>query len=63
MKTYMANAQTVERKWYVEDATNVPLRRLASKVASILRGKNKPSYTPMWIRATSSSSSTRTRLS
>ena len=46
MKTYMANAQTVERKWYVVDATNVPLGRLASKVASILRGKNKPSYTP-----------------
>ena len=46
MKTYMANARTVERKWYVVDATNVPLGRLASKVASILRGKNKPSYTP-----------------
>ena len=46
MKTYMANAQTVERKWYVVDATNVPLGRLASKVASVLRGKNKPSFTP-----------------
>ena len=46
MKTYMANANTVERKWYVVDATDVPLGRLASKVASILRGKNKPSYTP-----------------
>ena len=46
MKTYMANARTVERKWYVVDATNVPLGRLASKVASILRGKYKPSYTP-----------------
>ena len=42
----MANAQTVERKWYVIDADGLPLGRLASKVASILRGKNKPSYTP-----------------
>ena len=47
MKTYMANAQTVERKWYVVDATNVPLGRLASKVAAILRGKNKPTFTPI----------------
>ncbi|MGN1234699.1 MAG: 50S ribosomal protein L13 [Christensenellaceae bacterium] len=46
MKTYMAKAETVERKWYVVDATDVPLGRLASKVASILRGKNKPTYTP-----------------
>lgn len=42
----MANAQTVERKWYVVDADGIPLGRLASKVASILRGKNKPSFTP-----------------
>ena len=46
MKTYMANAQTVERKWYVVDAAGLPLGRVASKVASILRGKNKPNYTP-----------------
>lgn len=46
MKTYMANAQTVERKWYVVDASNLPLGRLASKVASILRGKNKATFTP-----------------
>ena len=46
MKTYMANAQTVERKWYVVDATDMPLGRLASKVAAILRGKNKPTFTP-----------------
>ena len=46
MKTYMANAQTVERKWYVVDADGLPLGRLASKVASILRGKNKPTFTP-----------------
>ena len=46
MKTYMAKAETVERKWYVVDAAGVPLGRLASKVAGILRGKNKPTFTP-----------------
>ena len=46
MKTYMAKAETVERKWYVVDATGLPLGRLASKVALILRGKNKPTFTP-----------------
>ncbi len=46
MKTYMAHAETVERKWYVVDAAGVPLGRLASKVAAILRGKNKPTFTP-----------------
>ena len=46
MKTYMAHAETVERKWYVVDAAGVPLGRLASRVASVLRGKNKPTYTP-----------------
>ncbi len=46
MKTYMAKAQTVERKWYVIDAAGVPLGRLASRVASVLRGKNKPVFTP-----------------
>ena len=46
MKTYMAKAETVERKWYVVDAAGIPLGRLASKVASILRGKNKPTFTP-----------------
>lgn len=46
MKTYMAKAETVERKWYVVDGAGVPLGRLASKVAAILRGKNKPTYTP-----------------
>ena len=46
MKTYMAHAETVERKWYVVDATGVPLGRLASQVAAVLRGKNKPTYTP-----------------
>lgn len=42
----MAKPQTVERKWFVVDATNMPLGRLASQVAAILRGKNKPEYTP-----------------
>mgnify|MGYP001396207073 CR=1 FL=1 len=46
MKTYMANNATVERKWFVVDATNKTLGRLATEVASILRGKHKPIYTP-----------------
>lgn len=46
MKTYMAKPQTVEQKWYIVDATNIPLGRVASQVATILRGKNKPEYTP-----------------
>lgn len=46
MKTYMAKAQEIERKWYVVDAAGVPLGRLASQVATILRGKHKPIYTP-----------------
>lgn len=46
VKTFMANAQTVERKWYVVDADGMTLGRLASQVAAILRGKNKPIYTP-----------------
>lgn len=46
MNTYMANVQTVERKWYVVDAEGMVLGRLASQVANILRGKHKPIYTP-----------------
>jgi len=42
----MANAQTVERKWYVVDADGMVLGRLASQVANILRGKHKPTWTP-----------------
>ena len=42
----MANANTVERKWYVVDADGMTLGRLASQVAAILRGKNKPTFTP-----------------
>lgn len=44
--TYMAKPGEVERKWYVIDATGVSLGRLSSEVASILRGKNKPQFTP-----------------
>ncbi len=46
MKTYMAHAETVERKWYVVDAEGLTLGRLATRVASVLRGKNKPTFTP-----------------
>ena len=46
MKTYMAHAETVERKWYVVDAEGQTLGRLAAKVAAVLRGKHKPTYTP-----------------
>ena len=46
MKTYMAKAADVKREWYIIDATDIPLGRLASQVASILRGKNKPTFTP-----------------
>jgi len=46
VKSYMAKAETVQRKWYVVDAEGMVLGRLASQVASILRGKNKPTYTP-----------------
>ncbi len=46
MKTYMAKPETVERKWYVVDAAGMPLGRLASQVAAVLRGKNKPTFTP-----------------
>lgn len=42
----MAKAETVKRDWYVVDATDMPLGRLASQVAAILRGKNKPTFTP-----------------
>ncbi len=46
MKTYMANPSTIERKWYVVDAEGKTLGRLAAEVASVLRGKNKPTFTP-----------------
>ena len=46
MKSYLAKKNEVERKWYVIDATGKPLGRIASQVATILRGKNKPTFTP-----------------
>lgn len=46
MKTFMASPATIERKWYVVDATGYTLGRLASEVAKVLRGKNKPIFTP-----------------
>ena len=46
MKSYMAKAETMERKWYIVDAEGMVLGRLASQVAAILRGKHKPIYTP-----------------
>ena len=46
MKSYMASPATIERKWYVVDATGYTLGRLASEVAKVVRGKNKPIYTP-----------------
>ncbi|MDE6565758.1 MAG: 50S ribosomal protein L13 [Clostridia bacterium] len=46
MKTYMAKPEEIERKWYVVDCEGLVLGRVASQIASVLRGKNKPCYTP-----------------
>ena len=46
MKTFMASPATIDRKWYVVDAEGKTLGRLASEVAKVLRGKNKPTFTP-----------------
>ena len=46
MQTYMANPDKIERKWYVVDATGYTLGRLSSEIAKVLRGKNKPIFTP-----------------
>ncbi|MBO7334015.1 MAG: 50S ribosomal protein L13 [Lachnospiraceae bacterium] len=46
MKTFMANPDTIDRKWYVVDATDMTLGRMASEIAKVLRGKNKPAFTP-----------------
>ena len=46
METFMASSATVDRKWYVVDAEGMTLGRLASEVAKVLRGKNKPTFTP-----------------
>ena len=46
MKSFVASPSTIDRKWYVVDAADMTLGRLASEVAKVLRGKNKPEYTP-----------------
>jgi large subunit ribosomal protein L13 len=46
MTTFMANAQNVERKWYILDAAGKPLGRVATQAATLLRGKHKPTFTP-----------------
>lgn len=46
MRTYMAKAEAIDRKWFVLDATDKPLGRLASEAARLLRGKHKPTFTP-----------------
>lgn len=46
MKSYMAKPQDIEHKWYVVDAADRPLGRIASEVAKVLRGKHKPTFTP-----------------
>lgn len=46
MKSFMASPDTIEKKWYVVDAKGQTLGRLSSEIAKVLRGKNKPTYTP-----------------
>lgn len=46
MKTFMASPATIDRKWYVVDATDKTLGRMAAEIAKVLRGKNKPIFTP-----------------
>lgn len=46
MRTYIPKANEIERKWYVVDASGLVLGRLATKIATVLRGKNKPQFTP-----------------
>ena len=46
MKTFMANPDTIERKWYIVDAADKTLGRMASEIAKVLRGKNKAIFTP-----------------
>ena len=61
MKTYAVKASEIERSWWVVDATDQTLGRLATRVATLLEGKHKPSTRRTSIRATTSSSSTRRR--
>lgn len=63
MKTYSMKPAEVEKTWYIVDAEDLVLGRMASEIAKILRGKHKAGFTPMSIAATTSSSSTRTRSS
>lgn len=49
-KTPLPNLETLEQKWYVIDAADQRLGRLATEIAMILRGKNKATFTPIWIR-------------
>lgn len=63
MKSYMAKAETMERKWYVVDAEGMVLGRLASQVAAILRGKHKPILPRMLTAAITLSSSTQIKSS
>lgn len=58
MSTFMPKADEIERKWYVIDAADKPLGRVAAEAATLLRGKHKPIFAPMWIAAILSSSST-----
>lgn len=60
-KTYLEKPADVKRKWFLVDADGKTLGRLAAKVATLLRGKHKPTFTPTWIPATMSSSSMRRR--
>lgn len=46
MSTFLQKKENIERTWYVVDATNIPVGRVATKVASVLRGKHKPTFTP-----------------
>ena len=50
MKTYQAKKEELEYKWYLVNAEGRVLGRLATELAKILKGKNKPTYTPIWIR-------------
>ena len=56
-RTYVATPKDIEKQWFVVDAADVVLGRLASLVAMRVRGKHKPTYTPTWIAVTTSSSS------
>lgn len=63
MKTFSAKAQDIERKWYVIDAADKVLGRVAVEAANLLRGKNKTIFTPTWTAVIMSSFSTPTKLS